>query len=348
MVLGIVAAIPFLAWSTQDLFVRDQPDCDGLVPWGDRVLVLTKPPRVFDFSRGRVDPLGLPEGLEFLGMATQGDRAFFLAASGCGDVKLLEKIAEDWDEKALPYPRRIGDETATAIAADQDVLVVLVSPRLYRFEAGEWRTTGLRRISHDREGIFAPLPGHALLLGRRLFLGYARGEWGGDLVAIDIDSGELVELGGMNLGSDAPVSCLTLDRRGQLWAVRGLSHLELSTGALYRLDGDRWTLIAGNEGLHPEEKDEDIERAGDWSLPLTSFEGVAFDRANRAYLLADHLGLLRQEAPGGWTRVTPSWPDHAYVNGLVLQERTAVLGTGDAGLVLVDLADGSMRLIDLR
>jgi hypothetical protein len=71
-------------------------------------------------------------------------------------------------------------------------------------------------------------------MGRRLFLGYDDGEWGGDLVALDIDSGALVELEGMNPGSVLPVRALTFDRRGRLWTARGLSHLGGSEGGLYR------------------------------------------------------------------------------------------------------------------
>jgi hypothetical protein len=345
---GAIAALSLLAFPPRALRLREMAPCPGLIPWGDRVVVASDPPRVFDISSERFELLGLPEDPTLLGLAEYAGRSFFLCASTCGDSRLLERSGDTWQEHELPYARRIGDVTATAIAADGSALVLLVSPWLYRFEAGEWAVVGVRRIAHEREDVLAPCPRHALLMGRRLFLGYDDGEWGGDLVALDIDTGELVELEGMARSADMPVHGLTLDPRGRLWTARGLSHLGLAEGGLYRLDGDRWSTIAWNQGFYPVDAEAEMQPAGDWGLPPTSFDAVVFDRAGGAYLVTDYLGVLRQTSEGGWVRVTPGWPEYAYVQGAVLHGRSLIVALGGTGLTLVDIADGSMRRADPR
>jgi hypothetical protein len=329
----------------RELLARKQPDVEGLVSWGGKVLVLTKPPSLLDVNNGVAAPLDLPEGLKFVFPAQQGEVPVALFSSPDGGLQVLERTRELWKDRGLPTTSYEPETSSAVLAANSKMIVVLASSLLRRFENGIWTTIAVGRIGHERDGILFSAPRHALIQGRLLYLGCDDGEWGGDLVALNVDTGEMVEvMPGMEGEEEMPVRCLEFDRHGILWCVRGLAHMGGRRGSIYRRAGDRWSLIASCQSDGYEEDD---ERGGDWNLIGTSFDAVAFDGTDEALLLTERLGLVHHHTGVGWTRLTLDWPDDVYTNGLLIEGRTAVISTCDSGVVLLNLDDGSSRRVAL-
>jgi len=327
--------------SSASLFSRDQPSCFGLVPWAGTLLVRTDPPCLLDPDIGTTRLLELPEDDHLLAVAEQGAAPLALCSTADHRLLLLEKEEQGWKDRRMPASTFDDEAPAVALAADPTLVVVLTSRCLQRFEGGEWTTIAARRIGHERDGIFEPMPRRSFLQGRRLFLGYDDGEWGGDLTALDVDTGRMLEVqAGMDGREEDPVRCLQSDRHGSLWCVRGFAHGPGLSGALYRLDGARWTLIASSDNYPLDESD---GRGGDWDQAATEFDAVAFDEEDSAYLLTGTLGLLKRCSSGGWSRLTPGWPNFVYVHDLVVQKGCAVIDAGDSGILLLRLDDGSLR-----
>lgn len=332
----------------RELLVRNQPDVEGLAAWGGKVLVRTSPPCLLDVNNGVAAPLDLPDGLKFLFPAQQGDVPVALFRSPDGELRVLERTGELWKDRGLPRTSYDPDTSSAVLAADSKMIVVLASSLLRRLENGSWSTVAASRIGHERDGIFYPTPRHALIQGRLLYLGCDDGEWGGDLVALNVDTGEMVEvMGGMEGEEEEPVRCLQVDRNGVLWCVRGLAHMAGRSGSIYRRTGDRWSLIASCQSYAYSDGREDEESGGDWNLLGTSFDAVAFDGTDEALLLTDRLGLVRHHTGEGWSQLTLDWPDDAYPSGLLIEGRTAVISARDAGVVLFNLDDGSSRRVEL-
>ena len=315
--------------------------------WQGGILFPRHPPVVVDLDSGSTKPLDLRDGLILHGAVDRPEGPLVLAESPQHDLLLLVRNRDGWASCELSMSTYDPRHTSTALAADHDRIVVLVDSLLQRFEDGRWTSMQLESVARPREGIRIYQPQHALLYGRRLLLGYDDGEWGGDLVSLDIDTGvrREVEEGMLDARMETPVTGLILDHTEKLWCVCGLAHLEGLRGSLYRNDGDRWTLLSHSCNFCDDE-DDPIPR-GDWNLSPTSFEAAAFDEKGVLYLAVMDLGLVRREPAGGWKRITPDWSCEDYVNGLVLVGRTGWTESNDR-LVGIDLDDGSTRVIPLR
>jgi hypothetical protein len=331
------------ARTLHELEARDQRNVEDVVSWGGRILVFTDPPSLLDVKDCITAPLDLPEGLKFLFPAEHDHLPIALFNSPDGGLQVLGWTGEHWTDRGLPGTSYDPETSAPVLAADSQKIVVLAFPLLLRFENGAWTTIAVTRIGHERDGIFFPAPKHAVIDGRLLYLGCDDGEWGGDLVALNIDTGEMLEvMNGMEGEEETPVRCIRVDRHGILWCVRGLAHMGGRRGFLYRRTEQCWTLIASSQSDGYEEDD---KVGGDWNLPGTSFDAVGFDASDAVYLLTQQLGLVRQDAGKGWTRLTPDWLRGIYVDGLLIQGRTAVIGVADSGILLIDLDDRSCRRV---
>ena len=192
-----------------------------------------------------------------------------------------------------------------------------------------------------------------MLHGRRLYLGRGDGEWGGELVSIDIGAGtwhdeELMPLSTHDLA--LPVRDLVLGPDGALWAVRGLAHMMSSEGQLFRHDGGGWKLVASASGFGalPGRRPDPGVCSGDWNLPFTNFDSVAFDAAGRVLLLTGTLGVVRREPSGGWTRLTKQWPSFIHAEGLGVVGAKVVVGTFDAGPLVLEPESGRLKRVPLK
>jgi hypothetical protein len=74
---------------------------------------------------------------------------------------------------------------------------------------------------------------------------------------------------------------------------------------------------------------------------------LAFDAADRLYLVGGSLGLVRRELSGGYRQLTTGWPEFASVTGVSIQGDTAVIATYDSGVLLWSLTTSSARRVTL-
>ena len=88
---------------------------------------------------------------------------------------------------------------------------------------------------------------------------------------------------------------IALGPDGALWAVRGLAHMGLTAGQLFRHDAQGWKLIASASGFRLPDSPFAGQCAGDWNLPYTTFDSIAFDASGRVLLSTETLGVVRRE-----------------------------------------------------
>ncbi len=330
------------AWAGQPLdeklFKRGQPYVHRLVAWDGRVVVQADRFYVLDLGRAVASPLDLPGTREVIDVTTWGkDRALALCRAD-GGLRLLVRHGTGWDELALPTKAHRA-ATPLTIRADRTGVVLLAGDVLFRWAAGVWESVQIRPppLSHTLMQGRGVQPDHALLAGGRLYLGYDRGEWGGALLSLDVRTGrwEDIDLGD---GGAWPVRDLRVGPGGQVWVAEGLAHLILAAGRLSSGDGKGWRT---NYSLNREGPDAR-------GVPPTPLDGVAFDGEGRLVLLGGSVGLVRRKGPG-WRRLTPHWPEFAFVRGLhVTPAGLAVVGLTDGGVLLIDLKSGRARRVVLR
>ena len=327
----------------KSLFRRGQPVSAGLIQSGRVVVVRTSKPRLLGVTAPRVTNLELPDAAVPVAIASSRQRLLVLGKDAAGKPQLYERRAGKWLPTAVTAELKLAEKTPTLLATDGSSTVIWAGSHLHRRRAGKWTSVAVPK----RPGKRPHWPKHAVLHGGRLYLGSDSGEWGGELVSLDIEQPAWRQEPptGVKPDVDLPVRDLTIDRKGALWVVRGLAHLGLREGMLHRLDPDGFRLIAASKdgrGKQPASK------GGDWNLRGTAFDAIAFDDENRPHLLAGSIGVARQKPGGGWTRLTREWPDFVYVQGLAIVGDTAVIGTYDAGLGLLNLTTGATRAVTLH
>jgi hypothetical protein len=232
-----------------------------------------------------------------------------------------------------------GGEEVTAVpkgspfarlAVDKDVVAVFDGEAIHLRKAGKWTTV---KIAPKLQPPMMGVPGQVVLSGSTLYGAWAKGEWGGALVAFDVATGKWKELG----ATGDPVTDLETDASGSLWVTRGQMHMGMYLGALERI-------AAGGGRTEIARVTVDGVRVA-WDLEPTSFEAVAID-GDKVYVLSSVHGLVRREqASGAWTRVTPWWPGFTYVSDAHVRGDIAVIATYDAGVWIADLAQGTVKRV---
>ena len=248
------------------------------------------------------------------------------------------------------------------LAADGEVLVLFEAPWIHCYENGAWTSVPLVL---GQEKLVRP-PGRALLVGRKLWLGVDKGEWGGQLIVADIDSG----LGQLESRKwpRGPTNVKDLDRGsdGRIYVTCGNAHLGLESSVLHVWDGTSWATELwskfefGDESFDGNRQDStddsprfvrysDEERiarlrqfmlahAGEHRVPHANFTALAFDEQDRPCVLTFALGLFRRDASGRWEWLTPGWPRNgAWITDLAIVDKKAVITSRDAGVIVVDL-----------
>lgn len=321
---------------------RDQPRLLRLQVWDGRVVARVsaggaegKVWYALSPDKRTTHRLAVP-GLDRVVAVASGARPLALGFVGKG-LHLRERLGATW--KPVPLPRG-GQVKAglAALAADGGTIVLLgATGRWVRGTTGVWRMLPLE----GRPKLMIPGLGRSAVAIHRgvLYEGFARGEWGGDLLAQDLTSGAWQRVSARTSDPKAayvsgnPVQALRLGPDGALWVAEGLAHLSLVTGVLRRFDGKAWSIVARSD-RHAPKKD-----VG-WGLPAGDFNGLDFDRRGRPVVLTGTLGAVRLERGKG-ERLTGWWTTFQYTRAMVTHEGTLVLGTYDAGLLVA--APGASR-----
>jgi hypothetical protein len=245
---------------------------------------------------------------------------------------------------------------------DGDLLVVFDDTAIRRYENGEWKTVRLNLGSDEL--IYSPA--RVLLVGRKLYIGVDKGEWGGQLVVADIDTG-FAEIEGRDWQHTAG-NVRDIDRGpdGRIYVTCGLWHLDGESSVLMAFDGRTWETVLWSDYMVddrtlrssfralPDGSTETVECTSEkWiaeirdsihpgadgtRIPSADFVALAFDEQQRPCVLTELMGLWRRESSGEWRWLTPGWPNWgANVIDLAILGGKAVITSRSAGLIVVDL-----------
>ncbi|MBV9125412.1 MAG: hypothetical protein JO112_18810 [Planctomycetes bacterium] len=180
-----------------------------------------------------------------------------------------------------------------------------------------------------------------LLNGDVLYEGYDAGEWGGDLLVLDLRTGEWKKIDYQGqCPYHLPVRDMQVGPGGVIWVVEGLAHLGESEGSLWVDQGGDWKRFASTERFSE-------RTATPWELPPSSMDGIAFGEDGALWMLAEDLGVVRYDGTA-WKQLTRGWPGGQYVSCFCLTPNWVAVGMLDAGVLLWDLRSNTVRRVPLR
>lgn len=336
----------------QELFKaeRDQPRLQKLFRWDNRVIAQAGE---FFFE---IDPVnGTSTPIHFVGdrsmisLTTAFGKPYALGGSGDYYRVLFHRSGEnDWDMIRVPK-NEDGKEDRYSIIVGDDKTIVLLGQKSFKiFDGKTW-------ISRDYTNKFHPNNSDPCVLwAGSIYYGYDRGEWGGGLRKLDLSSGHWHEVTGklpriegfkpnskLVYVDDTPLGNVTdicTTPEGNLKIVCGCSHMGMYWGQIVKLT---------DNGLENELYISVRNDNNNWDFPVTDFDALQFNKDGEQVLLSPRLGLLAYRHDE-WKRLTPHWADHAYLASfLILDADQYLIGTYDAGIVLIDLKMKTEKIIRL-
>jgi hypothetical protein len=302
-----------------------------LLEWDGQVVFQIVGFYTLDPSTATASPLRLPGAEKIWDLASQGPGRPLALCEEKGGLFLLGRRDGNWSRRELPQSMRLSTEQPVLLAADSRVAVVIGTKGLARFESGSGPAE-LVQWPSPPDFLVKRFPKHRLLVDGDLYLGEEAGEFGGGLNRIDIRTGASERIFG-----GWPVNSLAIGLDGSVWESEGLAHLTIRKGRIHVNSKGDWTefCVSGSS----------TGRDTNWDLPPTSFGALAIDSIGRPTVLSEELGLVRYES-GKWSRLTPDWPGFVYVTSLLLtSDDQAIVGTYDAGVMLLDLRSGKVRRV---
>lgn len=302
---------------------RDQPRIRAVFGWnGESVVETAHCFYRLDVERSRAHVIASPGDREILGLAGVRGTAVALTRDRRGH-QLFTLGGPHGSRMTNVLTRGFPSERARLVGGDTH-LVIAVTGALEWYAGERSGETPCADMTVDDSTKMVIHRG-------RLYIGTNRGEFGGGLRAIEIESGRTEELA---LPGPSPVTGIAVDPSGTLWVTKGIAHLGMRDGALHRLGDDGWERVASC-GRRAE---------GDWPYEPSSFDAISFSPRGEPVLLCSSLGLVRL-SEGRWVRDTPTWPAHVYVQALhVTKDGTAIIGTFDAGVEVLTKAQVSTTI----
>jgi len=312
---------------------RDQPRLQKLFWWDGRIIAQAG--EFFfeiDPDAGSSIPIHFVGDRSMISLATAFDKPFALGGSGDFYRVLFHRSGKnDWDMIRVPQNEKGKEDRYSVIVGDENSIVLLGQNSLRMFDGTTW-------IYRSYQNEFHPNNSDSYTLWNgNLYYGYDRGEFGGGLYKLILSTGEWV-----TVDHEMPfrqVSDLCLTPNGNLKIVCGLSHLGGRYGRISTLTpkGIENDWVISNHG----------ESDRRWKYEITDFSTLRFNKAGEQILFTPHLGLLVYR-DDKWIRITPNWRNHFYVSSfLILNDNKYVLGTYDAGVVIINLKDKTEKIIRL-
>lgn len=332
-----------LAEMTRRAAARNQPAVRELLHWRGSIIAVGDTCYVVDVANLWASQLQLDADSEVLGLATQGTTAVAL----CGRAKQSWLLMADGEGsgQVIPVPTDQPLGAANVRVAASDGSIVLVTGDVcYRYGTGAWDIIRLAPLP-DAVRFLAyhggPLPDRVLLDDGNFLAAFDRGEWGGGLFRVNLDSREweaLLGLGMVGQSQNCPVTDLCRDRRGAIWALQSLGHSGLNECSVWCYEGGRWQIL-GSTGIAEGHKGH---------LPRVDGRAIAFDDENRPYVLSGAQGVFRLDQ-GHWVRVTPDWgEEYIYVSALLIERGLLIIATRDGGMLIYNQGTHLAAYVPLR
>lgn len=304
---------------------RDQPRIKKIFRWDNHIVVQTGN-FFFDLNidEGRATPIYFVGERSLVSATTAMGKPFAMAQSG---VFFHRTGIRDWDMIEIPEAKRDEGDGSYLVVGDAKRLVALGNRGFKVYDGKSWTT---RPYSEE----FYPENGDPCALRKdKLFLGKDRGEFGGGLYMLDLSSGKWTKL------NDRRISDIQHAPNGNLWVTSGLSHLSGRTGEIASVTDsgiDAQVLVSNFDGS-----------TENWPFDATDFQAVQFTQEGDPVVLSPHLGILTLRE-NTWVRLTPKWSQHVYLSAFMrIDDNRFIVGTYDAGVVLVDLKNQTEKVIKL-
>jgi len=350
-------AAPF-HWESPGIFDEYLPWCDRLCesPSGLIAIGNGREFRLDDLARATADEPSKDKSIAVvLDVATQPDGLLRLVARKDGTAALESPTAS----RTIPGMRWDSDRdlrfNRPVLAANGAVMVVVDEGKIHRFQNGAWNSVALEVSGQPVEAWVS----RAFLDGSTLYVGTDKGEWGGSLIAADVSTGKGTVV---SAAWEDSSNVADIDRGpdGRIYVTTGCVHMD-GWGALYVQDGASWRQLARTtsdyDGLRDVPRADWMAKLNErnrrgteaWELPPTGFSALAFDAEGRPCLLCETFGLFRRESDGGWSWLTPGWPNFgADVTDLAIVGEKAVISARSAGVIVVDLETLAVERARLR
>jgi hypothetical protein len=330
-----------------DFFRRDQPTIDRMLRWDGGIVVGADRFYKVDVDRGMAISVSIPGMESIVDLAMRGEsEPVALGRNGRGLV-LGVRGAAGWSNWPLPEEVRTSSKRYL-LAADENTVVLFGEGRCYRvWGKGAPREIPLKpRPECKFQLMVGGDPHRCFLRDAALYLAHDRGEWGGALLSVKLETGDWSVI-----SDDLPVRELKVDPRGRLWAVEGINHLGHQAGILRVNEDHAWKEFA-RMGSY----DYEITKQQNWNLPVSPLHSVAFDGKGSPHVLAEYAAIARWDG-GRWQLATKGWPRQSFNGALypiggdfldIARDKLAVVSMGDAGIALWDLEGDKLTRVRLR
>jgi len=304
---------------------RNQPRIEKIFYWDNHIVVQTG--NFFfdlDIAEGRATPIYFVGERSLLAATTAIGKPYAMAPNG---VLFHRSGKRDWNMIEFPEAKPKDKDGSYLVVGDAKQLVSLGRRGFKIYDGKSW-------IIHQYSEEFSPENGDPCALRKdKLYLGKNQGEFGGGLYLLDLSSGKWTKL------NDRRITDIQQAPDGTLWVTSGLSHLGGRTGEIASVTDSGivdQVLVSNFDGSTKK-----------WPFDATDFQAVQFTQQGDPIVLTPHLGILTLREDK-WIRLTPKWNQHVYLSAFLrVDEHRFVIGTYDAGVVVVDLKEQTEMAIQL-
>ena len=327
---------------------RDQPTLQKLFRWDNRIIAQAG--ELFfeiDPTNGTATLIHFAGSRSMHSLTTALGKPFALGGYDFRQDLFYRSGKNDWDWIRVPQEEGKEDRYFR-IVGDEKRLLFLGQKSLKIFDGKKW----YYQAYYNQPKFRFRNSDACVLWSGNVYYGMDRGEFGGGFYKLDLFTGVWVEVAGtlpkystapgeLAYGSDMLLRnvtdiCLTPD--GNMKIICGCSHMGFFYGQIVRNSGD---------GLESELLIHRSITNKNWAYKAASFEAIQFNKNGEQILLTSNLGLLAYRS-NKWVRLTPQWNDHVYLTSfLILNDEQYLIGTFDAGLVVVDLKKKTEKVIQL-
>jgi hypothetical protein len=325
--------------------VRDQPEIWRIEFWDGKPMVVTPEGVSVLTADMQIVPKEATPGVALRDAVDSGGSAWAIEPSP-REVRLLQFKNGNW-RADHSFPSVAKPFQDVRLVADVDRPAIMTRDILWRFRNGQW----IRVDLPPGMGKGLPLSNfflaeaslcdlQLLLFGEKLFVGIDRGEFGGGIWYLDLDTAER----DWRKFDRGPAGSFAVGSDGTLWCSGGLMHMSEAYAGLYYYDGLVWQTLFEESGS--------IGEISPLFGRRSSINAICFDPdGSILYLLAPDAGIFRKEGD----RIVPvvHLPEGnnstEYATGLLVdKDETFYVADYDAGILVFNKDSGHYTVRSVR